>query len=36
VAGLISFLLSREASYMHGSVVYVDGGCDAAMRPDGY
>lgn len=34
VAGLISFLLSREASYMHGSVVYVDGGCDAALRPD--
>jgi hypothetical protein len=33
---LNSYLLSREASYMHGSVVYVDGGCDAAIRPDGY
>ena len=36
VAGLISFLLGPGASYMHGSIVYVDGGCDAALRPDGY
>ncbi len=36
VAGVIAFMLSREASYMHGSIVYVDGGCDAGIRPDGY
>jgi NAD(P)-dependent dehydrogenase (short-subunit alcohol dehydrogenase family) len=36
VAGVIAFMLSREASYMHGSIVYVDGGCDAAMRPESY
>jgi NAD(P)-dependent dehydrogenase (short-subunit alcohol dehydrogenase family) len=36
VASVIAFMLSREASYMHGSIVYVDGGCDAGIRPDGY
>lgn len=34
IAALVSFLLGDEASYVHGSVVYVDGGNDASMRPD--
>lgn len=34
IAGLVSFLLGDEAAYVHGSVVYVDGGNDAAIRPD--
>jgi NAD(P)-dependent dehydrogenase (short-subunit alcohol dehydrogenase family) len=35
VAALVGFLLSDEAAYVSGSVVYVDGGIDAAARPDG-
>ncbi|RMD82943.1 MAG: SDR family oxidoreductase [Candidatus Dadabacteria bacterium] len=34
IAAVICFLLGPEASYVHGSIVYVDGGNDAAMRPD--
>jgi NAD(P)-dependent dehydrogenase (short-subunit alcohol dehydrogenase family) len=34
IAKLVSFLCSPEASYMHGSVYYIDGGIDAQMRPD--
>ncbi len=34
IASVISFLLGPEASYVHGSIVYVDGGNDAVMRPD--
>ncbi|RMF22474.1 MAG: SDR family oxidoreductase [Deltaproteobacteria bacterium] len=34
IAAVISFLLGPEASYVHGSIWYVDGGNDAAMRPD--
>jgi NAD(P)-dependent dehydrogenase (short-subunit alcohol dehydrogenase family) len=34
MAGVIAFLLGPEAAYIHGSVLYVDGGCDAAVRPD--
>ena len=34
IAGVINFLLGPEASYIHGSIVYVDGGGDAANRPD--
>jgi NAD(P)-dependent dehydrogenase (short-subunit alcohol dehydrogenase family) len=34
VAGLVSFLLGPEASWIHGSFYYIDGGNDAEMRPD--
>src|SRR4051812_15951785 len=34
VAAVIEFLLGRDASYVHGSIVFVDGGIDAALRPE--
>lgn len=34
IAQVIEFLLSPAASYVHGSVVFIDGGTDALMRPD--
>ncbi|MFP6654301.1 MAG: SDR family oxidoreductase [Myxococcota bacterium] len=34
IANLIAFVQSEEASYVHGSVLYVDGGNDAATRLD--
>jgi NAD(P)-dependent dehydrogenase (short-subunit alcohol dehydrogenase family) len=34
VAAVIDFLLGPEASYVHGSIVFVDGGIDALLRPD--
>lgn len=36
MADIIEFLLSDTASYMHGSVIYVDGGTDAQIRPDAF
>ncbi|MBB3011049.1 SDR family oxidoreductase [Cupriavidus alkaliphilus] len=33
VAALIAFLCGPQAAYMHGNVVFVDGGLDAAQRP---
>jgi len=36
VASLVGFLLGPEASWIHGSIVYVDGGNDAEIRPDRY
>jgi NAD(P)-dependent dehydrogenase (short-subunit alcohol dehydrogenase family) len=34
IAGLVAFLLGPEASYVHGSIHYIDGGYDAVVRPD--
>ncbi|GAB3627929.1 short-chain dehydrogenase [Pandoraea terrae] len=34
IAQTIAFLLSTRSSFIHGSVLFVDGGCDAALRPD--
>lgn len=36
VAVLVAFLLSQDASYIHGAVYYVDGGIDATLRPDSF
>jgi NAD(P)-dependent dehydrogenase (short-subunit alcohol dehydrogenase family) len=34
VAALVFFLCTKEASYAHGGVYYVDGGIDATIRPE--
>lgn len=34
IANAIGFLLSSEASFVSGSILYVDGGHDAMFRPD--
>jgi NAD(P)-dependent dehydrogenase (short-subunit alcohol dehydrogenase family) len=34
IAAAIAFLLGPEASFVHGSIVFADGGTDAAVRPD--
>ncbi len=34
MAGVVKFLLSDDASYIHGMMMWVDGGTDAAIRPD--
>ncbi len=36
IAGVIEFMLSDAADYMHGSIIYVDGGTDAQLRPDAF
>lgn len=36
IAGVIDFMLSDAASYMQGSIIYVDGGTDAQLRPDAF
>ena len=34
VAGAVVFLLGPDARYVHGQVLFVDGGAEAVMRPD--
>ena len=34
VAGAVVFLLGPDSRYVHGQVLFVDGGVDALMRPD--
>jgi NAD(P)-dependent dehydrogenase (short-subunit alcohol dehydrogenase family) len=34
IAAVVHFLCSPEASFVHGSIVVVDGGIDANIRPD--
>jgi NAD(P)-dependent dehydrogenase (short-subunit alcohol dehydrogenase family) len=34
IASVIDFMLGPDAAYIHGSILYVDGGNDASMRPD--
>jgi len=36
IADIIEFMLSDTADYMQGSVIYVDGGTDAQLRPDAF
>jgi len=36
IADIIEFMLSDTADYMQGSVIYVDGGTDAQIRPDAF
>lgn len=35
IAAVAEFLLSDDAAYVHGSIVFCDGGSDALVRPDG-
>jgi NAD(P)-dependent dehydrogenase (short-subunit alcohol dehydrogenase family) len=34
MAGVVAFMLSEDAAYIHGMMMWVDGGTDAAIRPD--
>jgi NAD(P)-dependent dehydrogenase (short-subunit alcohol dehydrogenase family) len=34
IATVVAFLLGLESAYVHGSVVFADGGSDAQLRPD--
>ena len=36
IAGAIAFLLDPDAAFCCGSVLFVDGGTDALLRPDQY
>ncbi len=36
IARIIVFMLSDAAAYIHGSLVWADGGTDAAIRPDSF
>lgn len=36
VAALMVFLLGPDAAWIHGSIIYIDGGSDAVVRPDRY
>lgn len=34
IAGVVTFLLGPASAYVHGSVLFADGGTDALLRPD--
>jgi NAD(P)-dependent dehydrogenase (short-subunit alcohol dehydrogenase family) len=34
IAGVVSFLLGPDAAFIHGAVLFADGGTDALVRPD--
>ncbi len=34
IAAVVAFLLGADASFVHGTVVFADGGTDALVRPD--
>lgn len=34
IANVVTFLLDPKSSFVHGSIVFVDGGTDALVRPD--
>lgn len=34
VSEVVQFLLSAKSSFVHGQIIYVDGGTEAIMRPD--
>jgi NAD(P)-dependent dehydrogenase (short-subunit alcohol dehydrogenase family) len=36
MAGIITFLLSPEAAFIHASILWADGGNDATIRPDAF
>ena len=36
IAAVMEFLLGPEAGYVHGSILYADGGTDATLRPDSF
>jgi NAD(P)-dependent dehydrogenase (short-subunit alcohol dehydrogenase family) len=36
IAKLVSFVAGEDATWIHGSVFYIDGGNDATIRPDRY
>ncbi|NQZ98753.1 MAG: hypothetical protein HRU01_19800 [Myxococcales bacterium] len=36
MAGIIVYLLSDAASFVHGSIVWADGGTDAVIRLDAF
>lgn len=36
IAEVIAFLLSPQASFIHGAMLFADGGCDALQRPDDF
>ena len=34
IATVVAFLLGPDSGYVHGSVLFADGGSDALLRPD--
>jgi NAD(P)-dependent dehydrogenase (short-subunit alcohol dehydrogenase family) len=36
VAGAVAFLLGPDASYVHGHLLFADGGSHAATQPDSF